>query len=81
MNWDGARRQQRSPCRRRQTDKEERNLEITEDQKRIAFNCIADVVKDAATNREKPSAEELKKLAEGVADAVVAGFKKINEAN
>jgi hypothetical protein len=46
----------------------------------IAAHSISDIVREACSGKEAPSAEKLKKLAEDAADALIAGFKKLNGA-
>lgn len=50
---------------------------MNEDQLRIAAGAVADVVRDAISSKDRPTAEDLKKLAEDVAEAIAAGFAKL----
>lgn len=54
-------------------------MKLTKEQKRLAAQCVADVVRDAAGATKPPSAKELKALADGAAKAVLSGLKKISE--
>lgn len=46
----------------------------------IALIFVADVVRDACSGADRPSARELKKLAKSAGAALAAGIKTFNEA-
>ena len=52
---------------------------MTEEQLEIAQRAVADVVFKAAPAQPRPSAQELKELAEDAAKAIVAGWQVLNE--
>jgi hypothetical protein len=52
-------------------------MKLSQEQKRIAAQCLADIVRDAAGSSKPPSAKELKVLTKGAARALSAGFKAI----
>lgn len=55
---------------------------MTKEQKRIASNAIADVVRNAMdTSRERPTKKELRRLAKATASAMAVGFKRLNSAD
>lgn len=53
--------------------------ELTRSQE-IALIFITNVVRDACSGSERPSAQELKKLAKDAGAALASGIKKFNEA-
>lgn len=52
---------------------------MTEEQRLIAAQCVADSVRAAADSKEPPAADALLALALSVAAALVAGFKFLDE--
>lgn len=54
---------------------------MTDDQKALAANIAAAVVRDVLTSGESTSNEEINRLALAAVDALTAVFAKINEAN
>lgn len=62
-------------------------MKLNEDMQRIAANCVADVVREAMSpnvlddGKQRPSAKQLKVLADKTAKAVLAGFKRISAAS
>jgi hypothetical protein len=53
-------------------------MKLSKEQKRLAAQCVADVVRDLMSGSNLPSAKELKAQAKYTAKAVLAGFKSIN---
>lgn len=49
-------------------------------QQELASMLISDVIRDACSGSDRPSARELKKLAKAAGLALAAGIKKFNEA-
>lgn len=54
---------------------------MTKDQKVLAAETVAAVVRDALGSRNPPGAEEVKRLALATVDALTAAFSKINAAD
>ena len=52
---------------------------MNEEQKRIAAQAVADIVRDAIPVKEKPDVELLKALAVGAAQAIAAGFAALGK--
>lgn len=54
------------------------NKPMTDQQKEIALRAIIEVVIDAATGKDKCEQSELNLLAESIAEAAMAGYKKLS---
>lgn len=54
---------------------------MNEQQKRIAEEAIAEIVRDAVSGREVPTGQQLKELAENAAKAIAAGFSALDGAS
>lgn len=62
-----------------QHDREEGDM--TESQKDMALQTICNAIQERASGKEKPTAEDLKALAESIGGAIAAGLKKLNESD
>lgn len=56
-------------------------MKLSKEQKRLAAQCVADVVRDAMSGSNPPSAKKLKALSDSAAKAVVSGLKRISAAS
>lgn len=56
-------------------------MKLSKEQKRLAAQCVADVVRDAMSGSKPPSEKEVKALADSAAKAVISGLKVIGAAS
>jgi hypothetical protein len=56
-------------------------VNMTNDQKELASDTVAAVVRELMTSRKPPSDEEIKRAALTTVEALAGAFAKINEAN
>lgn len=56
-------------------------MKLSKEQKNLAAQCVANVVREAMSGSKPPSAKKVKALSDSAAKAVVSGLKIIAAAN